>query len=229
MVVQLNGERLKSPSCWEELKTRHYQRMVKEWDQDKDIADRDFIKLFSILTDTDRAQFDNTLQNHVKIEAALEWVVFQNFSFKTDLPKILNINGDEVEIPGNLKKVSIGANIKARQLLDKSTVLVDKSGNLVDCDCYSMIVAYYLQPFVRPYHKGGFNAGFAEQFEKEIAELPICLVRPIGFFLLNNVLKYGRMQGFQWRVILTNLIKLIRRMFQTSPRFSVSSHTLTFR
>lgn len=229
MVVKLNGDRLKCPSCWEELKTRHYQTMVKEWDQDKDIADRDFKKLFCILTDTEYSSISTTLQNQVKIETALDWVVFQNFSFKKTLPKIINFAGEQVQIQKNLKKVSIGANIKARQLLDKSTVLVDKSGKLVDCDCYSMVVAYYLQPLIRPHKNGGFNTDLAEQLEREIAEMPICLIRPIGFFLLKNVLKYGKMQGWQWRQIRTNLSGLTKKMLPTFLKFKDSSHTLIFR
>ena len=227
-MVTLNGVRHESPTRWSEMKTRHYQRLIKEWDQDKDIADRDYFKLFNILTDSKFGAFENTIENQVKIEHAFAWVVFEPFRFKDSPPQTLEISGRVADIPKSLKTVSIGANIKARQALDKASVLVDEKGNFKDCDCYSLLVAIYLQPDLLPTIKGGFNWANAQLLEKGIAEMPIEVVRPIGFFLLKNVYKYGQRHERTWKQILINLANKIRRMLPDLRRFKGLSLTQTF-
>lgn len=212
MVV--NGERINIPTHWRELKTRHYQRIIKEWDQDKDIADRDYFKLFNILADDRFSEFDRTIENQVKIETAVAWVVLENFKFSTEVPETITINGLTANVEKNIKQLTIGANIKARQWLDKSSLLVDDKGKLVSCDCYSMLVAIYLQPELNPTKKGGFNWNKAQELEKIITEMPIHEIQPIGFFLLQAVYKYGKRQEKTLLQILTNPVNKIRRMLR---------------
>src|SRR5688572_24332993 len=108
-MVALNGREYSCPSSWsgedgkEPMKTRHYQRIIKEWDQDLPVADRDYFKLFSILTDTAFDGFFNTLENQVKIEAAVAWVVLENFHFAKKFPDSLEIGGKQITLPKKLK------------------------------------------------------------------------------------------------------------------------------
>jgi len=227
-MVTLNGVRHESPTRWSEMKTRHYQKIIKEWDQDKDISERDYFKLFNILTDSKFGAFENTIENQVKIEHAFAWVVLEPFRFSDRVPDFLEVNGVKANIQRNLKLLSIGANIKARQTLDKACVLVDDKGNFKDCDCYSLLVAIYLQPDLMPTDKGGFNWNKAKELEKLIDEIPIEVIRPIGFFLLNHVYKYGSNHGRTWLQILINLASKIRRMLPDLLKFKDLSLTQTF-
>lgn len=217
----INGERINIPTHWQDkrFKTRHYQRIIKEWDQDKDIADRDYFKLFNILTENRYSAFEDTLENQVKIETSVAWVVLESFRFSDHVPKFLEVNGREAEINKNIGQLSIGANIKARQTLDKSTLFVDNEGKFLNCDCYSMLIAIYLQPDLMPSELGGFRWKEAQELEKVIAEMPIYITRPIGFFLLNHVYKYGQMRGNPLLQILTNLTNKIKRMLPDLPKF----------
>ncbi len=231
--MKLNGKDYEHPTQWNQIKTRHYQRMVREWERDQtgtpiELEDRDYFKLFQILTDSEFGGFRDTIENQVKIESAVAWVVFENFSFSEELPKALEFEGRQIEIPSNLKQLSIGANIKARQALDKGLVLVDQNGKLVNCDCYSTLVAIYLQPELNPHPKGGFNWAKAQELEKIIAEMPIYLIRPIGFFLLKRVWKYGSKPEKIWLQTLNSLIRKLRRMLLGWLKFKGSSHTLTY-
>lgn len=208
----INGERISCPDSWAKMKTRHYQKIIKDWDQDKDIADRDYVKLFNILTDRN-FETPKDINQLVKIEHAVSWVILEGFSFKKEVPNMVTINDRTANVKKNLRQLSIGANIKARQALDKSLVLMDDKGKLLNCDCHSLLVAIYLQPELNPHESGGFNWVKAQELEREIAELPIEQVWPIGFFLLNRVYKYGRRRENPLRRILTNLENKIRRMW----------------
>jgi len=226
MVV--NGKRLNCPTHWHELKTRHYQRIIKEWDTDKDIADRDYFKLFNILTDSKFDAFEDTIENQVKIETSVAWIVLEEFRFSKQVPEYLEVNGRRAHIEKNLRTLSIGANIKARQALDSGFLLVDDKGKLVNCDCYSMLVAIYLQPELMPTDKGGFNWANAQKLEKIISEMPITEIYPIGFFLLNHVYKYGQKRGRGWKQILTNLGNKIRKTLQDWLSFKDLYHSRTW-
>lgn len=203
-MVEFNGVQYPCPSSWKEVKTRHYQKIIKDWDQDKDISERDYFKLFRILTDTD-VEFVDTFENQVYIEAKLAFIVLENFKFDNICPKKFELLGKQIDLPEEIKKLSIGANIKARQVLDKALQLVDKDGKFLNCDCYSFLVAIYLQPQLMPHPKGGFNWSYAQKLEKEIGELPIYIIRPIGFFLRKKVYEYGQKRVSILNRILTSL------------------------
>lgn len=217
--MELNGIKYEYPTKYSELKTKHYQRIVKEWERDEgdnfiEVEHRDFFKLFTILTDSKFDAFVNTLENQVKIESKFAWIIFEDFRFKTDLPEALEFNGQLIDIPKAIKQLSIGANIKARQTLDKAMVLVNDKKQFINCDCYSMLVAIYLQPFAKPHTSGGFHWATTQELEKEIAEMPIEVIRPIGFFLLNHVYVYGMKQEKDWKQIPRSLKRKFRKMLQ---------------
>lgn len=233
MVITLDGNRVESPDRWEDpkLTTAKYQEIVK-WDYDKELADRDYFKLFKINTGLEYSSFRDTPENKAEIWNAVRWVVETAFP-ETVTPLVFDFQGKLINVPRELRMLSIGQNIKARQTLDKSVVLVDKeSGALIDFSCYSMIVAIYLQPLVYPTQNpkigtGGFDWVEAQKLELVIREMPIYLIKPIGFFLLKNVLGYGQKPARNWLQILTNLKEKFRRMLPTLRKYKDLSRIVT--
>lgn len=178
--LKLNGESHECPSSYFEIKTRQYIRILKEWDQDKDIADRDYFKLFNIVTDGNFTDFARTVENEVTLTGTLGWVIYEDFKFSTIMPKVLNYKGKLVTIPGHPRELSIGQNIHLRRdYIDKSKILEEN---------ISIAVAIYLQPLI---DDALFSIKRAEVIAKEIDEMPAYLIYPIGFFLLSRALKFG--------------------------------------
>jgi len=223
----INGERINCPDSWGILITRHYQKIIKDWDQDKDISERDYVKLFNIVNDTN-FETPTDLEQLVKIESAVSWVVLENFRFSKEVPEVFYLNGRKANIEKNLKLLSIGANIKARQALDNGYVLIDDKGKFLNCDCFSTLVAIYLQPDLNPGEKGGFNWKKAQELEREIAEMPIAEIYPIGFFLLNRVYEYGQKREKGLKQILTNLGNKIRKTWLALLNSNGLYHLQTF-
>lgn len=201
----VNGHKKTIPSCYEEVSTRHYQQMVKEWIDDKPIAEKDYFKLFCILTDTNFKSFQASSVNEATIWNAIRWTVEQNFQFSDVFPKVLKIGDKLITLPKKVGALSIGQNIHLRQLLDKSKYVEE---NL------SMATAIYLQPLI---DNSKFDYDRAVEIEKEIAEMPAYLIRPVGFFLLTNALLSGRTRGINWLKTLNSHIRSIRRMLPTLP------------
>lgn len=213
MVVKLNDTNYERPVCWEEVKVRQHQRMISEWDATKQVADRDYFKLFTILTDSDFTKFHSTAINEVTIWNAIRWVIEQPFKFSNEMPKALEIGGKSILLPTKVADLSIGQNIHLRQAIDQSQALFDKDGNVLEYSNYSLAVAIYLQPLI---DSDKFNYDRALEIEKDILDMPAYKIRPIGFFIVTNVLQYGRMHAKSWLKTLANHIKTRRRMWLTS-------------
>lgn len=209
MGLKINGVEYECADSWDKTKTRQYQRIVREWDQDKPVEERNFFKLFGILTDSNFSSFNASIENELKIWHCVEWVTRDGFPERSI--KTFTVGDKTVDIPQEIKYLSIGQNIHARQALEKSATLVDKDGNIVDCDCYSLLVAIYIQPLI---DGGVFNFQKAKELEKVIAEMPITEVRSVGFFLLQNAVQYGKRRVKRWNQTRTNLIEILRKAFQ---------------
>lgn len=203
MVINLNGIKKEIPDCYEKLTTRQYERILNEWDIEKPIADRDYFNLFQIFCDTEFKAFENTPENETTIWNAVKWFIEQEFSFSSEVPKVLEIKGNHISIPGNVEKLSIGQNIHLKQLLASSRVLKDENGKIVDYTVYSDACAIYLQPLI---DNSKFDSDKAKELKKVIEEMPIYLIRPIGFFLLTHAGRRGRKQTTKWQQILSSLI-----------------------
>ncbi len=217
MVIELNGTKYEIPQCFEELKTRHYCRIYSEWDVDKEEADRDYFKLFCILTDTDFKSFVGTNENEAAIWNAIAWIINQTFKFSEELPKALKVGDRLIGIHKKVEYKSIGQNIILRQQIAKMPNL--QSG-------ISIATAIYLQP---EWSDSKFDLDKAMELKEVIDEMPARLIYPIGFFLLRNALSYGKStpnEPSQTRIsrIMNWLNKRLR--WQTSRNLS---HTMTFR
>jgi len=212
MVVRINDEKINCPERWEQLTTDQYQKIVG-WDTDKELTDRDYFKLFNILSKREYPSFVDTPENQFTLLGIVEWVLYQPFPY-LELHETIEIRDRTIAVPREIKLLSIGQNIHARQEIDKAVVLRNReTGKLIDCSCYSILVAIYLQPLV---DGGDFDFKKAQVLEREIASMPIVEVRAIGFFLLNHVLMRGQSSIPTWRKILTNLIRKEKRLLVNS-------------
>lgn len=209
----------------EEMKVRHYVRMMREWVDDKDIADRDYLQLLNILIDGNFKRTDTEIWNDITIMNCIGWVIIQPFKFDTVLPKVLEFKGGTfwekllgvskiITIPRDPSELSIGQNIHLRRdFIDKSQLLEEN---------ISIAVAIYLQPLI----DGKFQVERAKELAREIDEMPISLIYPIGFFLLRRVMTFGMKRGPLWQQILSNLSMRLNRMWPGS-RKSTSSARMT--
>jgi len=201
--VKINGRTHGCASSYEETKTRQYVRIVKEWDQDKDIADRDYFKLQNILMDTAYVRNDNDVVNDITIMDCVGWIITQPFEFNKELPKVLEIGGKTIMIPRDPASLSIGQNIHLRRdYLDKSTCLEENM---------SIATAIYLQPII---DGGKFSMSRARDLAKEIDEMSISLIYPIGFFLLNRAMTFGLPSESLWSRILSSPSRMFARMLR---------------
>lgn len=201
--VKLNGEKAVCPSCYDELKVRHYIRIIKEWEDGTDIADRDYFKLFNILTDNKFTGFEQTVENQVTLINLVGWVITEPFDFNKALPKVLRFQGKNISIPPDPRELSIGQNIHLRR------DFIEKSNRIEEN--IAIATAIYLQPII---DNSLFKLKRAEEIAKEIEEMPITLIYPIGFFLLSRAMKFGTRPEQTLPLIKTNLRKTLRKMWQ---------------
>ena len=197
------------PSCYAELKTHHYIRMLREWEDGTPIEDRDYFKLFCILTDDKFTAFENTLENQVSLTNLLGWVIAEPFEFSDKPPKVLMFHGKPVDIPEHPRELSIGQNIILRR------DYIDKSKHLEEN--VSIATAIYLQPLI---DNSLFKISRAKEIAKEIEEMPINLIYPIGFFLLSRALKFGEMPEKTLPQVRTNLRATLRTMWRDWLKFT---------
>jgi hypothetical protein len=211
MVINLNGTKKNIPSCFEELTTKQYERIISEWGIEKPLVERDFFKLFQILCDTNYTDFHATSENEVTIWNAVRWFVESDFQFSDQLPKVLEINYKVLTMPKRVQALSIGQNIHLKQLLSKSKYMEE---NL------SIACAIYLQPL---YDGKKFDYDRALELKEVIEQMPAYLIRPIGFFLLTSALPHGRITVSRWQRMKNNLTERVAKMWPTSQVFTSST------
>jgi hypothetical protein len=146
---------------------------------DKPIEQRDYFKLFNILTDSDFTEVEATSEMEATIWNVIRWIIEQPFQFPETMPGVLKIEERLLILPRDVKGLSIGQNIHLKQALTKSKYV---ESNL------SEAVAIYLQPL---YDSKKFNYDRALELKKVIEEMPAYLIRPIGFFLFRSVSPHG--------------------------------------
>jgi len=206
--IHINDKKYFYPSCWEEVTVEQYIKIL-DWEPEKDIADRDYVKLLSILLGDKFSGMQNSIENEITLIDAVGWVVFSQFAFSKTLPKVLVFTWNLVEprtvdIPTNIKELSIGQNIHVRRELEKCRVLEQ---------AIPIATAIYLQPLI---DKKKFDISRAKEIAKEIEQMPIYLIHPLGFFLLTRVLKPGKPSLQTWHQVNFSLNKMLKRL---SPRW----------
>lgn len=200
VAVKLNGENFQCPTSWEEISTKQYIRIAKEWDREKDIADRDYFKLFNILTDGKFTAFKGDAVSDASIINCVGWVITEEFAFSETLPKVLVIKGKAVDVPQDPSELSIGQNIHLRRdYIEKTELLAEN---------IAIATAIYLQPVI----DGKFSISRAQELCKEIEQMPAHVIYPIGFFLLKRAMRFGLHSESLWSRIKTNLKQTLRKM-----------------
>lgn len=200
--VKLNGEKWSCPTCYDELKVKHYIRIIREWEDGTDVADRDYFKLLNILADDRYTGMAENSETQATLINLVGWVISEPFDFDKALPKVLPFNGKLIDIPEDPRELSIGQNIHLRRdYIDKTTKLEEN---------IAIATAIYLQPII---DNSLFNIKRAEKIAKEIEEMPISLIYPIGFFLLERAMRFGERQGPTWPPVKTNLKKTLKKMW----------------
>lgn len=214
--IVINGKRFSVASCWAEVTTKQYVRIIRDWEPEKDIADRDYFILLNILTDGKFAGMENTIENQVTLTSILGWVVTEPFKFSEELPKMLQIGEKAYDIPEDPRELSIGQNIHLRRdFIDKSTYLEEN---------IAIATAIYLQPII---DNSLFRLKRAEKIAAELETMPASLIYPIGFFLLKRAQRFGQKPEKTWPAILTSLKRMLRQMWPGSRRSTGSTVTKT--
>lgn len=214
MVITLNGERKELASSWKELSTKHFQLLVPELA--KPVADRDYFKIFQVLTDTQFDGYELTSENEVTIWNAVKWIVEEPFQFSEELPKVLAVphkgSTKIITLPKKIKALTIGQNINLKQVLEKSKYLDEK---IIDA------VAIYLQPLI---DEAKFNSDRVSEIKKDIEAMPVYLIRPIGFFLFKSVWPHGTGRVSYWKQIKNSLTSKLGR---TLPAWQRSAGSIS--
>lgn len=217
MKVKLNSITHDIPSSWMELKTKHYIKIVTEWDTDKDIADRDYFKLLNIFVDGKFSGLEQTAENQVTLINTVGWVVTEPFEFSKELPKVLEYKGRLIDIPEHPSELSIGQNIHLRRdYIDKSKTLMEN---------IAIAVAIYLQPKI---DNSLFKIARAQEIAKDLEEMPVHVIYPIGFFLLNRALRFGMRPEKPLQQVKTNLRKRLEKMWLGWLKFKDLTRLTTY-
>ena len=197
--VLFNGKKQFIPNCWEEVTTKQYISIVSEWEPEVDIADRDYFKLLDILSNN-KFKYERTIDTELTLISVVGWVIMQPAPFKdAPLPKVLQFHDKVIDIPQNIRQLSIGQNIHLRREIEKL--------KLLDA-CIPIAIGIYLQPII---DKGKLSLDRAKEIAKEVEELPISLTYPIGFFLLRNAIRLGPSTPSLWHRVSSSLRQILRR------------------
>jgi hypothetical protein len=203
IAVKINGKRYMCPSSWHEVTVKQYVQIATEWEPEKDIADRDYYQLLNILTGNNFTAIANGIELNVTLINLVGWVITTPFQFDKTPPKTLKYGKKLFPIPEDVSEVSIGQMIHLRRhFIDQSKYLEQ---NL------SIATAILLQPAI---DGAPFNLSRAKKIAKEIDEMAITLIHPIGFFLLTRAATFGAMPLRTWPRIRSNLKRTLKKMFR---------------
>lgn len=203
----LNGVKYHCPRKKEELTTATYQRIFTEWGAEfgKKPTERDYVKLFCILTGAKFGTHQLNKESLLAIWCAIRWVLAIDFSKEQKPTELL---GHEIK---EIKTLSIGQNIMIRQRLEQAKFQEE---------CFAIACAVYLT--------NPFDEDMAAELEREILELPAYRVYPVGFFLCRHAWRYGQDSQSAWLQPLDSLKQNLKQMFPTWPNLRNLNLTQTF-
>lgn len=201
--VRLNGKKYSIPSCWAEVNVAQYIRIIREWDQDKDIADRDYFKLLNILAGTDYAGYQDTIDNTLNLVTILGWVVTEPFKFDEKLPSVIKVGDKMIDIPQDPRELSIGQNIHLRRDYIEKTKFIEEN--------IAIATAIYLQPSI---DNSLFKITRAEELARQIDKMSVAVIYPIGFFLLKRAQRFGQKPEKSLPLIKINLATTLSNLLR---------------
>lgn len=171
------------PDGWAAMPTITYMKMAKEWDG------KDTVSLFSILSGVSYRALYHSKDRELEagLLAATQFIYEEKPTFKSQgKPDKFTFRGAEYTVPKDLTGLSIGQNIHVYQRL---------TGAKTYDELIALALAVYLQPII---DGKDFDLDRALELEKEIERMPITETYPLGFFLLQPLIKSG--QTLQKRV-----------------------------
>lgn len=182
VTIRVNGKTYKCPTSWFDTTTGQYQRI-------KSVKEPDILKLFCVLIGCD---FDEIASSRLpSVERAMwdvaKYVLTEPEYFRSmPIPDSIRIDGVRYKIPKKIDNLTIQQNMIIRQALAQPDVSLEQ--------LISLAMATFIQPII----DGKFDVEKSRELEKRIQEMPIDETFPIGFFLLNRALTFGRVGLRYW-------------------------------
>lgn len=211
LFTSFGSKSINIPDSWDKLTTDQYQRIVKtvkdqETKPTRTHEDKQayLLELFSILSGIDNIKLGATVDGALeqKLILASQFITTTKAEFSKDIPFYFDLDGERVEVPTRLQKLSIGQNIHV-QLKAEGVRTYD--------EIISFAIAVYLQPLI---DKKPFDYYRVLEIEKKVKQLPITKTYGLGFFLLKS------RSGFGVNLIrsVSHLITRLRQVFTLRGR-----------
>lgn len=210
---------IEAPVCWAESTVKIFQDLMRAQIKIDSEEEIDKIKVFNVITGTDYSAIaeSNSEDLDTAIYQATAFFFNEPQTFRDEkLPTAIKLHGKVVKIPRHLESLTIAQNNHIRSAMTKAPNL--------EC-LVSLATAIYLQPLI---NGPEFNYKRAMELEKEILEMNIYEIFPIGFFLLSKLNNSGASGLLSWlRQKLRNLTPIRRTLklpvSKDSKRFPISS------
>lgn len=184
LYFDINDKQVECPVSWAEAKTKIFVNFYSHC-----MEGDDMVKVFSTITGTNyNSVWDSTSEDLMAgLYQAVAFIFNEPQDFrKAPIPKSIKLAGKTVLIPQELHKLTVGQNFHMRGLI----ATAKNMESLV-----SIAVAIYLQPLV---DESKFDFDRAKEIEKQVLEMNIYDVFPIGFFLLSKLTNYGANGLLSW-------------------------------
>lgn len=202
--LRLNETRAKCPTSYKEVSTKVFQSIYADWGFDKELHERDFFKLFSILTETDFKDVERSIENETAIWELTNWVIQRPPEFDLTLPEHVELWGKKFALPKKVKSLTIGQNILVHQHATGRKHLEES-------------IAYACAVFIQTVVDGKPNTDRVKEIEQIFLERPITETYPIGFFTLALVAKHSPKHSQRSRLTQSSLKLRRRKMFHEWP------------
>jgi len=217
------------PSGYNDLTVDQFQRIVKEWDG------KNKLKIFSILLGSEIDGISYSKDEKL-ITAFWDCIKFL-YTEKIDwaglpLPEFFAYQDEtgirQIKIPKNLGRLSLGQNIAIRDAMDLVSRETEERICFTPGFTFESLIAYvcsvYLQPLIT---NSPFDDEKAAEIERQILQMPIVKMYPIGFFFLNQLMNSGKKST----LTLSHLIRRLTGSGKTllgSLRLNFYGHTKTW-
>lgn len=182
VVISVNKEKIKYPTCWPEVTTGQFQRF-------KGIEKPDLFSGFCAMVDINFTEIAKKKQEDIEVALYQHTsFLFTTREYFRDLEpqKSLTINGRVCMIPLNLEALTIEQNMNIKQAMEGKKVLEE-------------LISYALAVFLQPIYDGGeYDPARVVALERDLVDLPIEQTFPIGFFYLSKLNGYGASGLLKW-------------------------------
>lgn len=188
------------PDCWEVTSTRLYQNVIRKWEPEVKLLDRDPGKLLSILSGIDTPFSIVNLSTDSDLWKAMRFVYEQPTWFDAlPLPNFFIFEGRKYKVPMRIKELSIGQNLMMKQAMQSEKA--NSRGEIDLRPLVSKAIAIYMQPII----DGKLKTSRVAEIEEQVLEMPITATYSLGFFLLNRLKNSGWRLPSYWSRLMISL------------------------